>query len=276
MNVLIVGAGSIGLLLASRMAASHVTLCTRTKQQAETISDYGLVCEGETTAKITRINVIHWEQLLNLEKKWDVILLTMKQTQLTDSFVQSMKTFMHNGTIVVAFQNGLGHEQLLQRYICAEQLWLAISTEGANRYSANKVIHTGLGIIAMGPIDNPILRQALWHKLIVNAVINPLTAIHRISNGALLLNDAYIAQMRQLFEEAVQIATLEGITIRDDHWQTVLEICRRTAKNESSMLQDLNRGKETEIANINGYILSIAHKHQIHLPAHLEVVNLII
>lgn len=275
MNVLIVGAGSIGLLLASRMDSPNVTLCTRSEEQAEIISNLGIVCEGETTAITTRIHVINWDQLLKMNKKWDIILLTIKQTQLTDSFVHALNTFMHHGTIVVAFQNGLGHELILQRHLCEEQLWLAISTEGANRYSANKVIHTGRGKITMGPINNSYLRQELWHKLIINAVINPLTAIHRVTNGQLLLDDAFIRQMKRLFDEAVQIAELEGIAIRDNHWQTVLDVCRRTAKNESSMLQDIQRGKQTEIANINGYILSIAHKHEIFLPAHMEVVNLI-
>jgi 2-dehydropantoate 2-reductase len=274
MNVLIVGAGSIGLLLASRMASPQVSLCTHSEEQARLIAEHGITCLEGDVSQTTQIEVWSWNQALCLTRKWDILLLTVKQTQFNESFIQSLQSFMHSGTIVVAFQNGLGHDQLLRKYMASEQIWLAVSTEGANRLSMNTVAHTGHGTITMGPIDNAHLREEIWHKLIVNAVINPLTALYRISNGALLQSDEHLARMRTLFNEAVEVATAEGVVIRANHWQTVLDICRRTANNESSMLQDIRRGNRTEIANINGYILSLAKIHDIDLPAHREVVNL--
>src|SRR6185503_11209581 len=88
----------------------------------------------------------------------------------------------------------------------------------------------------------------LWLKAIVNAAINPLTAIHRVPNGRLLSDAALLAQMKSVCREAVLVARAERVTLpTEDVWATVESVARTTSANHSSMLQSVQRGRRTEI-----------------------------
>jgi 2-dehydropantoate 2-reductase len=275
MRRLIIGGGSMGLLLASKLAPAGYQLCTHHAEQAQAIARDGLIRrEGDVVQRVA-VATTEWQSCLTSGQTWDVLLLTMKQPQLTPTFLSELQTLTHAGTQLVAFQNGMGHADLLLTVVKKDQLWLAVSTDGANRMAVNEVAYTGRGVVKIGRADDPAMINECWTKLVANAIINPLTAIHRVRNGALLHEQAYFKQMRQLFEEIQHVAQLEQVVLTEQHWQFVLNICQSTAANESSMLQDVKRGIKTEIQAINGYLLQLAKKHQITLPAHEEVVNLL-
>ena len=105
------------------------------------------------------------------------------------------------------------------------------------------------------------IHDSIWAKLIVNAAVNPLTAITGLRNGELLEHD----EMRKLLsitaEEAARVATVVlGYPPVDDATSSVEAVCRATASNISSMLQDVLRQKRTEIDAINGAIVNEARK----------------
>jgi 2-dehydropantoate 2-reductase len=114
-----------------------------------------------------------------------------------------------------------------------------------------------------------------WNKLIVNAVINPLTALCGCCNGMVLS-----ATLRPIVEgivrEAVAVAITEGVDVGFERsLDTVLGVAQRTAKNNSSMLQDIRRGRKTEIDSINGYIVSLAAKRGIDVPMNRTLLSLV-
>lgn len=111
-----------------------------------------------------------------------------------------------------------------------------------------------------------------WHKLVANAVINPLTALHDVANGRLLEDPALAAQAQRLAEEADLV-----LHRLDPHWPghslaRVREVMRATAGNTSSMRADTQRGAVTEIDAINGWLLRQAQALGLALPAHREIV----
>jgi len=108
----------------------------------------------------------------------------------------------------------------------------------------------------------------IWGKLIINAAINPLTALLRVPNGTLLERPWAHAMMRALASEAAQVAEAEKIRLPfSDPVAAAEEVARKTAANHSSMLQDALRGAPTEIDAICGAIVKIAQKHKIATPA---------
>jgi 2-dehydropantoate 2-reductase len=93
-------------------------------------------------------------------------------------------------------------------------------------------------------------------KLAINAVINPLTAIHRVTNGALLT--APLAEDTKRLTREVQALLRAGGAdqIAEALPARVTEVCSQTAKNHSSMRVDVERGRPTEIEAIAGWLLS--------------------
>lgn len=106
-----------------------------------------------------------------------------------------------------------------------------------------------------------------WNKLFVNSVINPITALTRKHNG-IVLSKYLEGSVEKIVEECVSVAAKEGcIANKDIALDLVHSIARKTSLNTSSMLQDLLRGRMTEIDSINGYVISLARKHGIKVPA---------
>jgi 2-dehydropantoate 2-reductase len=106
-----------------------------------------------------------------------------------------------------------------------------------------------------------------WNKLFVNSVINPITALTGKHN-CIVLSKYLEDTVEKIVEECVSVAAKEG---RGADKDTVLDLVRsiasKTSMNTSSMLQDVQRGRMTEIESINGYVISLARKHGIKVPA---------
>jgi len=302
MRVAVLGAGSLGLLFAARLAASgvEVELVTRTVNQAELLQFQGIrLMETDGSRQIVRpASVAAWPQ-----RPWaatpDVLLLTLKQPALTEELLAELAQRLAADTLVVCLQNGIGHEAKLTAAFGAHRVTLAVTTEAARRESATGVTHTGRGITYIGrtacdggEVPQPkrqnlllaLLRQAgfsanlsndmdirVWTKLLINSVINPLTAILQVNNGGLLHSRWALGMMEALLLEGRQVAALQGVRLPDDLWQTVLDVCTATADNHSSMLQDVQLGRPTEIDSMNGSLLRIAEAHGLTLPEHQTI-----
>ena len=111
------------------------------------------------------------------------------------------------------------------------------------------------------------LEGTLWSKLVVNAAINPLTAITQLKNGEIIEHAELLDVQRRIVEETCAVAKAKAITIHySDPVEKVKDVCRATASNKSSMLQDIINGNKTEINYINGAIVSEGDKHTIPVP----------
>jgi len=109
------------------------------------------------------------------------------------------------------------------------------------------------------------IRTPMWHKLAINSVINALTAIYQCSNGELINHPQGRLRLEQLCRETQDVMARVGIVPQGQGLlKTALRILQQTALNKSSMLQDCQAGRPTEIATINGYI--IEHGALYHLP----------
>lgn len=105
-----------------------------------------------------------------------------------------------------------------------------------------------------------------WNKLFVNSVINPITALTRQQNG-IVLSPQLVDTVERIVEECVSVAGKEGcIADKNSVMNFVYSVSSKTKMNTSSMLQDVLKGKMTEIDSINGYVVRMARKHAIPVP----------
>ncbi len=114
-----------------------------------------------------------------------------------------------------------------------------------------------------------------WNKLFVNAVINPITALTGQENGA-ILSPLLQGTARQIVREAVAVAVREGISADEAGvFDLVNSVAGKTAANTSSMLQDVLKGRMTEIDSINGYVVRLAGRHGLEAPVNEAMVALV-
>jgi 2-dehydropantoate 2-reductase len=99
------------------------------------------------------------------------------------------------------------------------------------------------------------VRQVIWEKLLVNVGINAITALTHIRNGQLLDLAVTRELARSAIEEAAAVAKAQGIAVRSDIIEHVFRVARATSANRSSMGQDVDHQRPTEIGAINGVVV---------------------
>ena len=197
--------------------------------------------------------------------------------------------------IALTLQNGLGNQETLSTILgSGASISQASPTFGATLQAPGVVQLMGEGEIVMSahPQLTPMahrfdaaqitirretdIRTMQWGKLLVNAAVNPITALLEVPNGELLKNDPAQRLMQQVLDEATRIAGAENIVLPyEDPLDYVNTILTITAGNRSSMLQDLARGAPTEINEINGSLVSLGKKWNIPAPVNQALLLLI-
>lgn len=311
MNIEIIGGGSIGMLLAGRLAASalhHVKLVVRTSRQAEAISRQGITVqdgEGRNNAAAA-VPCIGFEKYAagmpdGIETP-DWILLALKQRDILPPVIEAIGKRAVRGAFLCCLQNGIGHLDKLRPAVGEGRLFAAVTTVGAVKIADTEVRHTGRGIIRIGPdgkeprrgtqaaasladaldkaglpalVSENIMKD-IWDKLIINTAVNPLTAVLNIPNGELAARPECRRMMRRLYDEAERVAAAAGMGCQGDaRWEKLLEVCRATAGNRSSMLQDLGAGRPTELEWLTGALLREAAGWGIPIPFHEALFHLV-
>lgn len=301
LSIAVWGGGSLGLLWAARLARifPETVLLVRTEEQRDWIREKGIRLT-DLAGKEERIPVhVRWIGEVG-DEAFDCLLIMVKQRHLP-GVAEALAAFSRLPALAVLWQNGLGQEEAFESLFPPGVLCGAVTTEGAYREGPGEVRHTGGGQTWIGPFasgavrsevaarflaplrdegvriewESPIVRR-IWEKVMVNCAINPLTALLRIRNGELLRSDEALSLMESVVEEAVSVARAEGVGLEADAvLKRVVEVCRRTAENRSSMLQDVERGQRTEIDWINGEVVRRGTRAGIETPVNRTLVRLI-
>ena len=193
---------------------------------------------------------------------------------------------------VLLLQNGMGSQEAVAEAFPTQNIWIGSTTDGAWIRKPLHVHHAGQGLTEIGCFNHQsateFLRQfqgfplkmtaskdiknVLWQKLAVNCAINGLTALFDCQNGALLDNDRK-SLMDELIDEFVHVSNTLGRTTPESLHEKVYEVCRLTAANHSSTCMDARLQRRTELAFINGYLIRIAEKEGLTLPAHQQLMD---
>jgi 2-dehydropantoate 2-reductase len=214
-------------------------------------------------------------------------ILVCTKAQQTRAALEALGAAVDPTALIVLLQNGMGVREQLQALLPRATILHALSTEGAYRTERFHVVHAGQGEtviggaglqavaaataaalhceLRIGAVDD--IERRLWLKLAVNSVINPLTALHDCSNGAVLELPDIDILLPALCSEACAVANAEGQALHPAEMvDAVREVCRATSANRSSMLQDIAARRATEIDFINGHIVRTAQRHGIPCP----------
>ena len=275
--VLLVGPGAMGCLHAALLAEAGlpVTLLDHRPERAALISAQGvrLVLPDGPERTVAVPCTADAAPLFPA----DLVLIFTKAYD-TAAAAETARPAVGPDTTVLTLQNGLGNYEVLQQAFTPAQVLAGTTPSGATLLAPGRVRLAGRGEITLGsPAGDrtraeaaaKLLRRgrlavtvtddpdaALWRKAIVNAAINPLGALTRRRNGELLEQEGLRALLGEVAHEAHRVAVAHASALADlDPVAAVEQVCRVTAVNQCSMLQDVLAGRRTEIQQINGEIV---------------------
>ena len=287
----VVGPGALGCLLAASLcsvADQPVLLVDHDEARARFLAEQGLVFEkGGRTKRVAVCSSADPAQVGTV----DLVLLCVKSPAVAATLSHIIPLLGEN-SLLVAFQNGISHLEELETLTFPGAWAVAVTSIGATLLAPGHVRFGGEGLTRLGCVGSscdksqsllPVVAKVLnsggmkaqveqdilshiWNKLLVNVGINALTALYQCPNGALLENPVALVRMRAAVEEAALVARAKGIVINGNPVGLTMEVCKSTEHNISSMLQDVRKGRITEISAINGAIVVAAQGVGISVP----------
>lgn len=277
----VLGAGAIGCLFADALhrGGCKTTLVMRAGSRQKSLS---IVVEREGVRREQQLDVVTPDHKAVITH----LLVTTKAYDVRDA-VASIAHLVTEDGVVLLLANGMGFAEQVGRDWPHLNIVCGTTTEGAYRIDGQHIHHAGRGETRIGRTGqkepppwfghwaraiNPSLwdrniETALWSKLAVNCIINPLTAVHGCLNGELTGRSDLVAQVAALCDEVAHICRAQGFAeVAAALPHSVAEVITGTAGNRSSMLQDVQSGHRTEIDYITGYLLQVADRHGIDAP----------
>ena len=303
LRILVAGAGALGSLYGAflRRAGHRVTLLGRAAH-LEAIHERGLAVDG-IFGEATVAGFELATRAAEVSGPFDLIVLAVKSYAVEPTVRPLVGALAENGRLL-ALQNGLRHVEALTALVGAERLLAAPVLIGATVPAPGRVrvtvyakpvkigSPTPLGFegarrwaetlsaagIPSEPTDR--LLAFLWEKMLYNLPLNALGAILRVPYGALAERAESRRIMDEVIGEALAIALADGADLlwtdaaacRDHFYGTLLP---PTVAHRSSMLQDLESGRRTEIDALNGYVAQRGSLLGLQTPANLVLTGLV-
>lgn len=283
----ILGAGALGCLWAGYL--------TRSRHNVELLlkDDAAMTLYREVNA-VTLVDGEHREQLPagasitgQGDEAIEQLIITTKAHQTMPAMHEAAGRLSENCRLLLV-QNGMGVAEQLAADFSGHELYCAVTTDGAYCPEKFTVVHAGKGNTFIGSYQNKhdpgeLLAQLptdylsiqactdiearQWQKLAINCAVNGLTVVFHCRNGGLLEKEESRARLARLCREIARF----GAELGFDEWLDNLhanteKVIRMTAANYSSMYQDIDNRRLTEIDYLNGYLIQQAKQRGIACP----------
>jgi 2-dehydropantoate 2-reductase len=289
MKIAVLGSGAMGSVIGGRMALAglDVTLIDVQRDHVEAIRKNGLRLDdksGETRQIKVRAAVDAAEA-----GPADVVLVFVKCYH-TEAAVRGAQALIGPRTAVLSLQNGWGNAPRIAGIVGEDKVLAGVTYHSATVLGPGHVLHAGKGKTVLGELDGRMTERVrkieeafrssgleveatkevlpeIWKKLALNCATLPTTSLLRFFAGQLVEHEGTLSLMRGILGEVVKVASAQGITIsEDERWETITGLLRRAAGAKSSMLQDVEKGRRTEIDVINGAIFEAGRRLGIPTP----------
>lgn len=283
-NVLICGLGAIGSIYADKIQKFNPDSLRVLvdEERFERYSNNPIIFNG----KELNVNYI----LPNDDSfKADLVIIATKYDGLAD-VIKNMKNFIQSDTVILALLNGVTSEKIIAETYGREKLLYSYFIGHSAVRSGRNVIHDDINTIVYGSensadVENvqrvkkyfdlvginykipDDIMHSLWLKFMLNVAANQSTAILRLTFGEMLANDKCMDFAINIMKEVQQIARAEGVKNTDIMIdETIAHLHKMIPEGKTSMLQDVEAGRKTEVDMFAGTVISLGLKHNIQTP----------
>ncbi len=301
MKVLVLGLGALGTVYSCLLKEQgHNVYGVDLAAISNEIQKTGVkVCgiwgehEGILDRVVSDINLLS-------EEVFDLIIVTVKAFD-TLAVVQEIQKVIHKNTYIMLAQNGYGNYERASSIIPREQIIVArvifgSETEGPGQAKVtviadDVVIGSPEGLIDMSFLEDLAgvfsfagvptrasseIMQYVWGKVIYNSALNPLGAILEVNYGKLAEMETTRQLMNAIIEEIFAVLSAMRQTVL---WKNAAEYIEAfygqmvptTAGHHASMLQDIQRGRRTEIDALNGAVVELGRRLGVPTPVNAVI-----
>ncbi len=288
MRFLIVGQGSIGSMIGARLKLkdNEVLFVVRNPIRLNIIEREGIVLFEKDHHKAIKADGVFQIDRINHPIEVDYVVIATKSYDAV-SAVNKIKDMVPDAAEFITLQNGITPHIEISKIVGERRHIILSLYDSAFSFSLNQVRLTGRGkniltsfdpskdlsliekIFKHAGFDVEVCKDAfavLYRKLFINAVINPITTILRVKNGELIRNQYASALASEVFSEIKQIAKALNLKDHETLKTRIFKTLETTADNKSSMLQDIEWKRQTEVDDILGYTLHLAAEYNISTP----------
>ena len=287
MQIIVLGAGAIGSLYGAKLAAANDVLLIGRPEHEAAINEHGLRIEGiePQTVRVPAASAV-------AQISPDALILLTTKVMDSAAALKPIAPLVRDDTTILSLQNGLGSEQIVRAALGERGLVLRGITQfgaifdapGAIKYMAagytvieqherSDRIARVLSAAGMECRISPNIVAEVWHKTVFNCVVNPITAILGCEVGGIA--QPGLNRLKQLvIDECVAVAATHGVTFDVDFMQQITETFA-PSHNIASMLQDLRRGRPTEINYMNGAVAALGAQHGLPCPVNHALTTII-
>lgn len=257
MKIEVIGPGSMGIVLSYFLhKKNHVSIIVRKGEGNLYRNGFRLTLDGK-------------DEMFSLEVREyvgepDVTIIAVKSYDLENVFGE----YDLKGRVIL-IQNGLSHLKMNKEGV---EKFYAVTTWGAKKTGRGAAELTGRGYFRVGSDSGRMdisflsdaginaawsenIREELYRKAAINAVINPITALFGVKNGEILRSSELWEIASRAIEELELLFSSMGYKLEVE--KNVRETCDVTSENTSSMLQDIQNGRKSEIDSITGEIIAL-------------------
>ena len=298
MKIAVVGAGAMGSLFGALLAeaGNEVWLYDVWLEHVQTINQAGLRIEREGKTRTVDIRATDDPEQIG---RAELVIIFVKSSR-TSSAAETAQTIAGSDGSVMTLQNGMGNADVIAEFIEPERILAGTTSHGATMLGPGSIRHAGSGPTTIGPwaqgeggvqragqfaeffnragikTDSVAdVRSVFWNKLLINIGINAITALTNIKNGQILDLEITRELSRAAVNEAINVARELNIKIHDEAVDIVFKVAEATALNRSSMGQDVDSLRQTEITAINGFIVREAKRLGLEAPVNFALTALV-
>jgi 2-dehydropantoate 2-reductase len=287
-NIVVLGAGAIGSAYGYQLAARHDVTLVGTAAHMQAVRGHGLRIEGAICTGTFPLKAV---TSLEAIEPGTLIILTTKVSSTIEAITPIVPLLSPSVTILCT-QNGLYSERLVRDLVGDRAVTLrAITQVGAILRGPGVVEHTVAGytlieeheraaaiaaVLTASNLDGrviPDMKVAMWRKVVFNCVINPITAITGTTVGGIV--DPKLAAIKRLvIAECLAVAAADGVAFDEDFMVTIDKVFG-SAATLASTLQDLQKGRRTEIDHLNGAVVALGEQYGIPCPVNAALTAII-
>ena len=292
LNVAVLGAGAMGCLFGGLLAEKglKVTLIDVWKEHIDAINKNGLKMDGFGGDRFIKINATNDPKSIS---PVDVVIIMCKATALEQALTNA-KNIVGDKTVLMSFQNGIGHEAIMQNIVGIDKVLGGTTTQASNilgpghiknhaslpswigeyegglsdrvKDIAETFTAHGLETIAS---DN--VKKRKWMKLFALTAVGPLSAIFDMHHTELYVTNKESKLARELGKQIIletrKVAQADGVEVSEDEClEMFLKIVDSNQTNKSSMAFDIQYKRKSEIDFINGSVSKTGKKHGVLTP----------
>ncbi len=230
-------------------------------------------------------------------KTADLIIIATKYSGLHEA-VKNIENFVGENTIIISLLNGISSEEIIAEKYGWEKVLCSNFLGHSSVRTGNEVKAGTLNLVVFGstePNDERVARlknffvkvgidykiaedikRAMWLKFALNVSCNQLSAITCQNFGQMLSNPKMLSLIENIIKEVAAVAKATGV----NNTETILDECLADLKlmspdGKTSMLQDIEAGRKTEVEMFAGTMVCLGKQHTIPTPYNQVMLELI-